>query len=311
MKLKVISFIIIILGVLLCGSASALEQNEIAVIVNSVQAEFDVSPVIINDRTMVPLRAIGEYLNASVYWEAETQKVSMISGGVSNELYVGNTNAVKNTSEGETENIELDSPPVILGERTFVPLRYLAQCLDMEVIWEADTRTVFINDKTTFFEEETIMVEIIMENGGVMELELYPEHAPITVENFVGLVESGFYDGLTFHRIIKGFMVQGGDPLGNGMGGSDKQIKGEFSSNGVNNPIIHERGVISMARSMNPDSASSQFFIMHENAPHLDGQYAAFGRMISGFEVLDELADTPVSGDAPTQKPVIKSITIK
>ena len=137
------------------------------------------------------------------------------------------------------------------------------------------------------------MVVIEMENGAKIELELYPEHAPITVKNFEKLVSEGFYDGLTFHRIIPGFMIQGGDSLGNGMGGADENIEGEFRANGHNNPIKHVRGVISMARAFNPNSASSQFFIMHADAPHLDGQYAAFGKVTSGMETVDEIAEVP------------------
>jgi len=137
------------------------------------------------------------------------------------------------------------------------------------------------------------MVIIEMENDGKIELELYPDAAPITVKNFEKLVSEGFYDGLTFHRVIRGFMIQGGDPLGNGMGGAEENIVGEFRANGHDNPIKHERGVISMARAFNPNSASSQFFIMHENAPHLDGQYAAFGRVVSGMDVVDEIAEIP------------------
>ncbi len=137
------------------------------------------------------------------------------------------------------------------------------------------------------------MVIIEMENGGKIELELCPEAAPETVRNFEALVKSGFYDGLTFHRIIPGFMIQGGDPLGNGMGGAEKNIKGEFRANGHNNPLKHERGVISMARAFDPNSASSQFFIMHADAPHLDGQYAAFGKVISGMDTVDEIASIP------------------
>ena len=132
-----------------------------------------------------------------------------------------------------------------------------------------------------------------MENGGKIELELYPEHAPLTVKNFEKLVSEGFYDGLIFHRVIAGFMIQGGDPLGNGMGGAQTKIKGEFKSNGVNNTLKHPRGVISMARAYDPNSASSQFFIMHADAPHLDGSYAAFGKVISGMEVVDEIASIP------------------
>lgn len=141
----------------------------------------------------------------------------------------------------------------------------------------------------------TDFIEIEIENYGIITAELYGDHAPITVANFMKLVDEDFYDGLTFHRIITGFMIQGGDPLGNGMGGSDQKIKGEFSANGVQNDIAHERGVLSMARSMQNDSASSQFFIMHQNAPHLDGQYAAFGRVLEGMEIVDQICqNTPV-----------------
>ena len=137
------------------------------------------------------------------------------------------------------------------------------------------------------------MVVIEMEHGGKIELELCPEAAPKTVENFLKLVGQGFYDGLTFHRVIPGFMIQGGDPLGNGMGGSKETIVGEFKSNGFNNPIKHTRGVISMARTNDPNSASSQFFIMHADYTHLDGNYAAFGKVVSGMEVVDEIASIP------------------
>ena len=137
------------------------------------------------------------------------------------------------------------------------------------------------------------MVRITMEDGGVIDIELNEEAAPITCENFKKLVSEGFYNGLTFHRVIPGFMIQGGCPLGNGTGGPGWNIKGEFAANGVNNPIKHTRGVISMARSMNPNSAGSQFFIMHEDAPHLDGQYAAFGKVVSGMDVVDRIASVP------------------
>ncbi len=137
------------------------------------------------------------------------------------------------------------------------------------------------------------MIIIEMENGAEIKIELYPEHAPKTVENFEKLVGEGFYDGLIFHRVIPGFMIQGGDPLGNGMGGADNKIVGEFSANGHKNELKHTRGVISMARAYDPNSASSQFFIMHADAPHLDGQYAAFGRVTSGMEAVDEIASIP------------------
>lgn len=156
------------------------------------------------------------------------------------------------------------------------------------------------------------MVTIEMENGGIIKLELYPEHAPITVANFEKLVKEGFYDGLIFHRVIKGFMIQGGDPEGTGMGGAKEKIKGEFARNGVNNPIKHTRGVISMARSMMPDSASSQFFIMHKDAPHLDGSYAAFGKVVEGMEVVDAIAECKTNfNDRPVEEQKIKTITIE
>ena len=156
------------------------------------------------------------------------------------------------------------------------------------------------------------MVIIEMEHGGKIEIELYPEAAPKTVANFTKLVGEGFYDGIIFHRVIPGFMIQGGDPLGNGMGGAEENIVGEFRANGFNNPIKHTRGVISMARAYDPNSASSQFFIMHANAPHLDGQYAAFGKVVSGMEVVDEIASIPTDyNDRPKIAMRMKKVYIK
>lgn len=154
---------------------------------------------------------------------------------------------------------------------------------------------------------KTPVVEIVMEDGGVMVLELYPKYAPETVENFLNLVEEEFYDGLVFHRISKGFMIQGGDPDGNGMGGSGKNIVGEFAENGFDkNTLKHTYGVISMARSSHPDSASSQFFIMHGDEPYLDGKYAAFGKLIEGEDVLDRIADTPCSPNPSMPREISK-----
>ena len=156
------------------------------------------------------------------------------------------------------------------------------------------------------------MVVIEMQNGGKIKLELDASAAPITVENFEKLVRQGFYDGLTFHQVISGFMIQGGCPEGTGMGGPGYSIKGEFSANGVENPIKHERGVISMARAQSPDSAGSQFFIMHADAPYLDGQYAAFGRVVSGMEVVDEIANTVTDySDRPFDDIVMKRVYIE
>ena len=156
------------------------------------------------------------------------------------------------------------------------------------------------------------MIIIEMENGKEIEIELMPEAAPKTCENFESLVKRGFYDGLIFHRVIPGFMIQGGDPLGNGMGGAEENIVGEFKANGFNNPLKHTRGVISMARAFNPNSASSQFFIMHADAPHLDGQYAAFGKVISGMDTVDEIASIPTDyNDRPKIAMRMKRVYIK
>ncbi len=155
------------------------------------------------------------------------------------------------------------------------------------------------------------IVTFTMENGDVMKAELYPDVAPNTVNNFISLVKKGFYDGLIFHRVIAGFMIQGGDPEGSGMGGPGYSIKGEFNYNGVENSLKHSRGVLSMARAQHPDSAGSQFFIMHADAPHLDGQYAAFGKLVEGEDVLDSIAsiDTDWS-DRPRTPQVMKTVTV-
>ena len=155
------------------------------------------------------------------------------------------------------------------------------------------------------------VVTFEMENGDIIKAELYPEYAPNTVNNFISLVNKGFYNGLIFHRVISGFMIQGGDPQGTGMGGPGYCIKGEFSGNRFNNPLKHDRGVLSMARTMAPNSAGSQFFIMHENAPHLDGQYAAFGKVIEGIENVDKIAAVRTDyNDKPKTPQVMKTVTV-
>lgn len=155
------------------------------------------------------------------------------------------------------------------------------------------------------------IVTFEIEGFGTIKAELYPEIAPNTVNNFVSLVNKGYYNGLTFHRIIRGFMIQGGDPKGNGTGGPGYGIKGEFMANGFNNTLKHTAGVLSMARSMMPDSAGSQFFIMHEDAPHLDGQYAAFGKVTEGMNIVDDIACVRTAwGDAPYEKVVMTSVTV-
>lgn len=156
------------------------------------------------------------------------------------------------------------------------------------------------------------VVTITMENGNVIKAELYPEIAPISVNNFISLINKNFYDGLIFHRVIKGFMIQGGDPVGNGTGGPGYSIKGEFSQNGVKNDLKHTEGVLSMARSMAPNSAGSQFFIMYKNSPHLDGSYAAFGKVIEGMDVVNSIAETRTDySDRPLEDQRIKTMTVE
>ena len=156
------------------------------------------------------------------------------------------------------------------------------------------------------------IVTIRMHDGGVIKAELYPEIAPNTVNNFISLVNKGFYNGLIFHRVIPGFMIQGGCPQGNGTGGPDYSIPGEFTANGYTNDLRHTRGVLSMARAMDPDSAGSQFFIMHEDAPHLDGQYAAFGQVLEGMDVVDKIAATKTGwGDKPLTPQVMDKVTVE
>lgn len=155
------------------------------------------------------------------------------------------------------------------------------------------------------------IVTFEMENGDIMKAELYPEVAPKTVQNFVDLVQKGFYDGLIFHRVIRGFMIQGGCPEGTGMGGPGHTIKGEFSQNGFQNDLKHEPGVLSMARAMHPDSAGSQFFIMHETSPHLDGAYAAFGKVIEGMDVVNKIAEVATDfRDRPLEEQKMKKVTV-
>lgn len=156
------------------------------------------------------------------------------------------------------------------------------------------------------------IVTIKMKGGDTIRLELYPDIAPITVQNFIDLVQKNFYDGLIFHRVIKGFMIQGGDPEGTGMGGPGYSIKGEFAQNGVKNDLKHTEGVISMARSMMPDSAGSQFFIMHKTSPHLDGAYAAFGKVIEGMEVVNKIAETATDySDRPLDSQIMETVTVE
>ncbi len=161
-------------------------------------------------------------------------------------------------------------------------------------------------------ERKNPVVTIEMENGDIMRAELYPDIAPNTVNNFISLIKKGFYDGTIFHRVIRGFMIQGGDPEGTGMGGPGYSIKGEFSNNGFTNNLKHEKGVLSMARAQDPDSAGSQFFIMHKRSPHLDGEYAAFGKITEGLDIVDKIAETATAfDDRPYESQRMSKVTVE
>lgn len=198
---------------------------------------------------------------------------------------------------------------IILG------ISLLAACNNEQVEESAEPQEQTETEEPTTFEgenEEAPIVTMEMENNQEVIIELYPQVAPNTVDNFISLVQNGFYDGLIFHRVIPGFMIQGGDPEGTGSGGPGYSIKGEFESNDYSNELEHNRGVLSMARSQSPDSAGSQFFIIHEDSPHLDGDYAGFGQVIEGMDVIDDIAEVPTNNqDCPDEEQKIKSMTVE
>lgn len=198
---------------------------------------------------------------------------------------------------------------IILG------ISLLAACNNEQLEESAESQEQTDTEEPTTFEgenEEAPIVTMEMENDQKVIIELYPQVAPNTVDNFISLVQDGFYDGLIFHRVIPGFMIQGGDPEGTGSGGPGYSIKGEFESNDFSNELEHNRGVLSMARSQSPDSAGSQFFIIHEDSPHLDGDYAGFGQVIEGMDVIDDIAEVPTNNqDRPEKEQKIKTMTVE
>lgn len=320
--------------------------DDITVTVNGKTVEMDTPATIVEDRTLVPLRAVSNALNCAVGWDPDTRGVIIYNHdrSITDNIvlcWIEHQNAFLISGDAFKKSYSMDVAPMIIQDRTYVPIRAISELLGAEVDWNSDTREVIITsqlidniatdadaeslipfedavskeyDLYTKYSEgtlEKINAEIELENGGKIELELYPELAPITVKNFVRLANEDFYNGLIFHRVISGFMIQGG---GFDINGSVKQadtIKGEFLSNGIINLLSHDRGVISMARTPIKDSASSQFFIMHADYPFLNGNYAAFGKVTSGLEYVDAIADTKTDeNDKPVENQVIKSITI-
>lgn len=281
----------------------AFAEDEIKVNLNDKPIQFDTAPQLINDRTMVPMRAIFEAIGATVDWNdgiiTASYKDKQMTLSIDNPVaYI--------TENGIATEYTLDSAPVLINSRTLVPVRFIGEQLGLLVDWNNETQTVYLAK----CECPAAIIEI--ENYGKIVIELYPEVAPITAENFIKLAKSGFYDGLIFHRVIEDFMIQGGGYDLSFQQKPANPIKGEFASNGIENNLKHTRGVISMARTNVKDSASSQFFIMHQDSPHLDGEYAAFGKVVSGIDVVDKIASAETaSQDIPVEPVVIKSIVIE
>ncbi|HHX62560.1 MAG TPA: peptidylprolyl isomerase [Epulopiscium sp.] len=237
---------------------------------------------------------IAALLTTTLYAAQITKKIDVVF------------NAITIMVNGE----EVKADNIVHQGTTYVPLRAISELLDKEVTWTAETKTAYINDDNNIKQQHPVAL-MTMENGDQVKIELYPEVAPITVKNFLTLIDQGFYDGLTFHRLIPGFMAQGGDPEGNGTGGASNKIKGEFRKNGIPNDILHTRGTLSMARSVDPDSASSQFFIVVEDSGSLDGQYAGFGKVIDGMDTVDKIVNVGTDADdKPLTPQIIKNIKV-
>jgi len=306
-----------VLGAALLSGFAVNAQGQIPVILDGRALEFDVHPEIIDGRTMVPMRVIFEALGAVVVWDEVNRSITATRGELTVQTTIGDKTMHINGSA-----MEMDVAPIIVGQRTLVPVRFVSEAFGCDVRWDAAARTVYIDSKGLLGSQSelamamanAIQATITMEDGGIIVLELYPGIAPQAVRNFAYLARQGFYDGLRFHRIIKDFMIQGGCPDSLGSGGPGYTIAGEFELNGFANGLEHKRGVLSMARGQGFNSAGSQVFIVHGDSHFLDGAYAAFGRVVSGMEVVDKIAQTPNNGGngsvALADMPIIKSITI-
>lgn len=327
--------------------APAVSASDISVVVNGSKIETERPPVITEGRTLVPLRAITEAFGCDVSWDAETSGITLTDGNSLYYTWIGRDYAFKMNSVALEGAVQMEAPPVNMEGFTMVPIRAIGEMFGAKIGWEGETSTVTVDyekretekglaEKFQSYEKNmssmydaykgyagdtarTVKAEIQLEDGGVIALELYPDIAPKTVDNFVKLAKDKFYDGLVFHRVIKDFMIQGGGFNTELKQKESSPIKGEFIVNGYFNLIPHNRGVISMARTQdNLDSASSQFFIMHADYHSLDGQYAAFGRVTDGMEYVDKIAGVKTKSvedmrmdDVPEENQVIKTIVIK
>lgn len=328
-------------------TSAAVQADEIEIMVNGEKIETETPAVIVEDRTLVPLRAVSEALGCDVSWDGDTQGITLTDGASLYFTWINRDYVFKTSAKELQDTAVMDVPPVIMNDFTMVPFRVISEIFGAEVDWDGASSTVTVDyekknvekglaEEFQPYEKElfrmydaykgyadgtgnVVNAEIQLENGGKIELELYPDIAPVTVNNFVKLANEKFYDGLIFHRVIKDFMIQGG---GFDTELNQKQadtIAGEFIVNGYFNLIPHDRGVISMARtSQSMDSASSQFFIMHADTESLNGQYAAFGKVKSGMEYVDAIANVETQTAAemgnepmPVENQVIKTIVIK
>lgn len=327
-------------------AAVAAYAQDISIVVNGEKIETETPAVISNDRTLVPLRAVSEALGCDVSWDGDTRGITLCDGDYLYFTWIDRDHAFKTSAYALQDTAVMDAAPVIMNDYTMVPLRAISEMFGAEVGWDEYTYTVTVDYEKKNVEEglakefETyekildqqydayknyadgtgniINAQIQLENGGEIDLELYPDIAPETVDNFVKLVNEKFYDGLIFHRVIKDFMIQGGGYDADMTVKEAGNITGEFITNGYFNLIPHDRGTISMARATDPNSASSQFFIMHADTPSLDGQYAAFGKVTSGMEYVDAIAETETESvaemgmeDVPVEDQIIKTIILK
>lgn len=324
------------------GVSAYADNDDIKIVVNGVAVDIDTSPIIEDGRTLVPVRAIANALNCDVGWIPQSQSVAVFDGEEMVLLWVNKDGAFKIDSTAMTGSYKMDVAPKIINDRTMIPIRCVSELFGAKVDWDETERTVIIDydDKNKEVTEGTAIeygapyaemltemydkyydyaftknnitkAEIELDNGGIIELELYNDIAPVSVENFVKLTKEGAYNGKIFHRVIKDFMIQGGACDENGIYAEAENIPGEFIENGYLNLIPHDRGVISMARAMDYNSGSNQFFIMHADYPFLNGKYAAFGKVTKGMEYVDEIAETETDADdKPIRDRVIKEIRI-
>lgn len=335
----IIALIISISALSLLSTALA---DDISVKVNGTLINADVPAMVINDRTVVPVRAVAEALNCDIEWDDTNKGVNIYRNNSLYMMWLEHNTAFKISPTSIENYYDMDTPPVVINDRTMLPLRALGELLGAQVNWDQQTLTASVDLDLGTLEENTgyaqnlmeyekamfsmydayndyvhgtsntVEAQIILNDGRMIKLELYPDIAPQTTSNFISLAQSGFYKGLTFHRVIKDFMIQGGGYDEYGVQKSAQSISGEFLANGYFNLITHDEGVISMARTQYDfDSASSQFFITHQKSHSLDGDYAAFGKVTDGMDVVDEIASvTTDANDKPLDNIVIEDIII-